>query len=194
MVHTQTYGNSDLEGLVSVLGSFTFSAHVYWSVYQALYRAGCSTSLSNLVILSGGLYLPCHQFVAITVRFAVDSVSTSLVNIKDLAVAKLLNICCCRITEHCGFLVIWYFKVQINFPCIIKSQVILLLSIPWLLLLWTVCLLFTESQFRVFLSGDDSSRLIQAVFCLILPNLHKGYILSYPNCNLMRLLDILRLA
>lgn len=61
------------------------------------------------------------KYVAITVHFAVDSVSTSLVNIKDLAIAKLLNICWCRITEHCGFLVIWYFKVQIDFPCIVNS-------------------------------------------------------------------------
>lgn len=90
-------------------------------MYQALYSVGCYTSLSDLVILSGGLYLPCHQFVALTVRFAVDSVSTSLVNIKDLAVAKLLNICCCRITEHYGFLVIGYFKEQGDFPCIVNA-------------------------------------------------------------------------
>lgn len=45
---------------------------------------------------------------------------------------------------------------------------------------------------RVLLPGDDSSRLIPSVFCLILSHLWEESVLSYWNCNLMRLLDILR--
>lgn len=123
--------NPELELPTSVRSGFTHfpskSVLGFSFALGTLRSVGCSTLLSDLVLLSGGLYLPCHQLLshphATAALSKMDSVSTSRINVKGFTVCYQNHwvFCCCRITDCYGFPAIWHLTVQIDLPCLTNS-------------------------------------------------------------------------